>query len=598
MGEQAATMRAVGVTTTIGWTIRSAIVACGFVAAFSAIAATPAPRRAPVLGASGVYLAGVVANSARDTSAAAEYFREALKADPRNPALLDQAFIADLIDGNLPEAFRAAERSVQRDKSNALAHVALGVRSLKAKDYLKARQSFEKAGGSARNADLTIALLRAWTFVGTGDVTGALSSVDRFKEAELRGYRDFFGGLMADLGKRPHEAEKRLESAYKTESGTLRVTEAYGRLLSRQEKADEAKKIFTQWRERNPGQPYLDRQMQILDKGLPLEPLAKNVAEGAAEVFYGLGAVGSAARDPLTAIIYMQLAHYLAPADEVISITLGEFFEQLRQNNRAAEIYASIPAASPFANRAAIGRATALERMEKSDEAISVLRNLLAAHPDDYEAADTLGSILRMKKRWQESTEVYETTIKAIPKWEQKHWALFFGRAIGLERMKKWPQAEADFKTALELIPPKPRSPREKAERAQVMNYLAYSWVDMNVNIEKSFDMLREAVALTPDDGAIVDSLGWAFYRLGKYDDAVRELERAILLRSGDATINDHLGDAYWKVGRKREARFKWSQALNLKPEDDERVKIEKKLEAGIEDSPAAAITLPKPNGG
>lgn len=571
----------------------------GCVLAAQAHAASPnVPRRVDAAGASGAFLAATVANSARDTSASAEFYREALRADPRNPALLDQSFIADLVDGNLPEAFKTAERSLARDRSNALAHVALGVRALKTREFLKARSSFEKAGGNARNADLTIALLRAWTFVGTGDVPGALQSVDRFTDAELRGYRDFFGGLMADMGKRGAEAEKRLESAYKSEGGTLRVVEAYARLLSRREKMAQAKEVIKQWQQRNPGQPYLDRQAETLEKGQPLELLASNVAEGAAEVFYGLGAVGQAARDPFTAIIYMQLAHYLAPKDEVITLTLGEFFEQLRQNNRAAEIYATIPNSSPFANRAAIGRAAALERMEKSDEAITVLRTMLATHPKDADAADTLGSILRMKKRWQESVDVFDAAIKAIPNWEQKHWTLFFGRAIGYERTKQWPKAEADFKTALDLIPPKPRTPREKAERAQVMNYLAYSWVDMHMNIDKSFEMLREAVALTPDDGAIVDSLGWAFYRLGKYDDAVRELERAILLRSGDSTINDHLGDAYWRVGRKREARYKWSQALGLKPEPDEKIAIEKKLENGLEDVPSAASTTPKPNGG
>lgn len=580
------------------WRFSRFVVLASALAISSVSMAQSAARKLEGLGASGTFLAGVVANAGRDTTAAATYFREALKADPRNAALLDQSFLADLVDGNLLDAFKTADRSILRDKSNALAHVAIGVRALKAKEYRKARQSFERAGGAARNTDITVGLLRAWTFVGTGQIEDALALVDRFKEPELSGYREFFGGMMADIAKQPGEAEKRLENAYKSESGTLRVTEAYGRILSRRNKMEKAKAVFAEWQSRNPGQPYLDVQSATLAKGKPLEPLARDVAEGAAEVFYGLGAVGSASRDPLNAIIYMQFAHYLAPDDEVITMSLGEFFEQMRQNERSAQIYAGIPTTSPFANRAAIGRAGALERMEKSDEAISVLQELLKGHPDDIDAADTLGSILRVKKRWQESIAVYDAIIKQVPKLEHKHWALLFGRAIGFERIKQWPKAEADFQTALDLIPPKPRNPREKAERAQVLNYLAYSWVDMHMNIDKSFEMLREAVALTPNDGAIVDSLGWAFYRLGKYEDAVRELERAVLLRSGDSTINDHLGDAFWRVGRTREARFKWSQALDLKPEDDERPKIQKKLENGLEEAPAAAIVTPKPNGG
>jgi tetratricopeptide (TPR) repeat protein len=559
--------------------------------------AAPTRERVHALGASGTFLAGVVANAGRDTGAAAEYFRDALKADPGNPGLLDQAFLAELIDGNMSEAFKLAERSIQRDRSNALAHVALGVRALKAKDYPRARRAFQRAGGDVREPDLTIAFLAAWASVGAGDVAGALKSVDGFKDNELRGYRDFFGGLMADVGKRPGEAEKRLAGAFNAENGVMRVTEAYARNLSRRGKTAEARQILTQWRERNPGQPFLSRELAALDKGESLPPLAAGVAEGAAEVFYGLGAVGSASRDPMTALIYMQLAHYLSPGDEVITMTLAEFFEQLRRSERAAGIYATIPAESPLANRAMIGRATALERLERTDEAIAVLRKLIAAHPEDIEAVDTLGVILRIKKRWAESIEVYDIGIKAIPKFEQKHWSLFFGRAIGHERTKHWEKAEPDFKTALDLLPLRPRTARERAERAQVLNYLGYSWADMHMNIEKSFEMLREAVSLTPTDGAIVDSLGWAFYRLGRFDDAVRELERAVVLKAGDPTINDHLGDAYWKVGRKREAYYKWSQALGLDPEPEDAEKIRRKLEVGLEEGPAAAVT-PKPNGG
>jgi tetratricopeptide (TPR) repeat protein len=560
--------------------------------------ANQAPRRPEGLGASGAFLAGVVANSGRDTSAAAEAFRDALRADPRNPQLLDQSFIADLVDGNLAEAFRTAERSIARDRTNALAHVALGVKAMKAREFRKARQSFERAGGTARNADLTVSLLRAWTFVGTGEFDEALGIVDKFTDPDLRGYRDFFAGMMADVARRHNEAERRFESAYKAESGTFRVVDAYGRFLARRGKKAEALKVFNEWREKNPGQPFLDEQVGRITRDEPLEALATSASDGAGEVFYGLGALGSAARDPVTAIIYMQLARYLSGDDVIINMTLGEFFEQIRQNERAAEIYARVPLTSPLANRAAVGRAAALERTKKTDEAITVLRGLIAAHPEDVEAADMLGSILRSAKRFPESIEVYDGAIKSLAQAEKKHWSLYFGRAIGYERTKQWPKAEPDFLKALSLLPEKPRNPRERVERAHVLNYLAYSWVDMHMHIDRSFDMLREAVALAPDDGAIVDSLGWAFYRLGKYEDAVRELERAILLKAGDPTINDHLGDAYWKVGRQREAYFKWHQALGLDPEPEDRVKIEKKLEVGLDEAAKAQLDAPKPNGG
>ncbi|MCA0401725.1 MAG: tetratricopeptide repeat protein [Proteobacteria bacterium] len=560
-------------------------------------AAPTAPRR-DLDGSSGMFLAGVVANSSRDTRSAADYFREALKADPQNPGLLDQSFLSELLDGNMAEAFKLAERSLRRDRSNAMAHVALGVRALKAKEYGRAKLALERAGGNVREPDLTMALLRAWAMAGAGEVSAALASIDKFTGTEQKTYRDFFSGLIADIAKRPAEAEKRLAAAYNADPAVMRAADAYARLLARRGKWDEAREVVTQWRNRNPGQPYLDRLADAIERREALPPMADSMAAGAAEVFYGLAAAGIAGRDPSLALIYIQFAHYLSPQDEVISTTLAEFFEQLQQHQRAATIYSEIPVSSPLANRAAIGRAAALERMEKSDEAIGVLRALLAAHPGDLEAADTLGAILRTKKRWVESIEVYDDVLKAIPSYSYKHWVLFFGRAVGYERSKQWPKAEKDFLAALDLLPAKAKTPRERAERAQVLNYLAYSWVDMRMNIDKSFEMLREAVSLSPGDGAIVDSLGWAYYRLGRYEEAVKELERAVLLRAGDATINDHLGDAYWKVGRQREARFKWSQALDLNPEPEEIDKIRRKLELGLEEAPAANAAAPKTNGG
>jgi Flp pilus assembly protein TadD len=114
--------------------------------------------------------------------------------------------------------------------------------------------------------------------------------------------------------------------------------------------------------------------------------------------------------------------------------------------------------------------------------------------------------------------------------------------------------------------------------------------------------MIKSAVDQRPDDGYIVDSLGWAYYRLGNFEEAVRYLERAVELRPEDPTINDHLGDAYWRVGRRLEARFQWSHARDLKPEPEELAKIEEKLRSGLPDDTSSAAQAERPkkpgNGG
>jgi Flp pilus assembly protein TadD len=158
-------------------------------------------------------------------------------------------------------------------------------------------------------------------------------------------------------------------------------------------------------------------------------------------------------------------------------------------------------------------------------------------------------------------------------------WSTYYARGISYERAKQWPKAEADFKKALELFPDQPL----------VLNYLGYSWVDQGMNVPEAFKMLRRAVELRPTDGYIIDSLGWAYYRLGQYPEAVRELEKAIELKASDPVNNDHLGDAYWRVGRKLEAKFQWNHARDLNPEPEDLERILKKIEHGLTDDPKPA---------
>ena len=175
----------------------------------------------------------------------------------------------------------------------------------------------------------------------------------------------------------------------------------------------------------------------------------------------------------------------------------------------------------------------------------------------------------------EEAVKAYDEAVKRIGALERRHWSLLYTRGIALERSKQWPRAEADFLAALEFEP----------EQPYVLNYLGYSWVDQGINLERAQKMIERAVELRPNDGYVVDSLGWVLYRLGKFAGAVRELERAVELRPEDPIINDHLGDAYWRVGRRQEARFQWRRSLSLEPEDDLLAVLRDKIKAGLGDA-------------
>jgi len=214
-----------------------------------------------------------------------------------------------------------------------------------------------------------------------------------------------------------------------------------------------------------------------------------------------------------------------------------------------------------------------LEMLDRTEEGLAQLKEMSAEAPTRAGADMQLGDLLRTKKRFTEAVDAYDEAIRRLQAAGMpERWSLFYSRGIALERSGQWKPSEADLLHALELKPDQPL----------VLNYLGYSWIDRGENLERGLKMIEKAVELRPEDGYIVDSLGWAHYRLGDYSSAVQYLEKAIELVPEDPTINDHLGDAYWQSGRPSEARFQWRRALQFGPEADEIKPIEAKLDQGL----------------
>jgi tetratricopeptide (TPR) repeat protein len=312
---------------------------------------------------------------------------------------------------------------------------------------------------------------------------------------------------------------------------------------------------------------------------------------GAAEVLYGLGAALGRRGGEDLGLIYLQLALYLVPSHPLALLSLGDLYEAMKKPELANKTYERVPLNSPLQRNAQIQLALNLDAIDRTDEAKASLEKLIAANPRDLEAIMALGNVLRGRKQFAECAEVYSKGIDTIEKAEKSNWVIYYFRGICLERSKQWAKAEEDLKKSLELYPDQPH----------VLNYLGYSWIDQGLNLDEGMRMIKRAVEQRADDGYIVDSLGWAYYRLGNMEEAVKQLERAVELKPEDPTINDHLGDAYWRVGRTLEARFQWSHARDLKPEPEDLVKIEAKLKSGLPDdtsSAAEAAEHKKPGGG
>ncbi|MCK9908927.1 tetratricopeptide repeat protein [Microbacteriaceae bacterium K1510] len=536
------------------------------------LVAQPSDQDLIGLTASGSYLAARHAGQMRDAAAAAAYYRVALNRDPKNGELLDRTFLSLLVGGNIDDAVKYADQVAAADKSDRVARLVLGVNALKKKQYVVARRELAQ---SVRGpiTDLTATLLSSWAQFGAKDAKGAVAAIDRLAGPDWYAiFKDLHAGLILDLAGNEKEAGKRFERAYKADSSALRVVEAYGSWVSRNKSPQEALAIYEAFDKVLPRHPLIVDAMTKLKAGEKLPILISSAQAGAAEALYGLGAsLGRRGGEDL-GLVYLQLGLHLAPNHPLALLSLADLYESLKKPELAIKAYERIPASSPLHRNAEIQMAANLDTLERADEAEKHLQALIKRKPDDIEAIMALGNVLRGHKKFAECADVYSKGVDLIPNPEKANWVIFYFRGICYERSKQWPKSEADLKKALELYPDQPH----------VLNYLGYSWIDQGVNLDDGMAMIRKAVQQRPDDGYIVDSLGWAYYRIGNYDEAVKQLERAIELKPEDPTINDHLGDAYWRVGRELEARFQWAHARDLKPEPEELPKIEEKLKNGL----------------
>ena len=560
----------------------SALAACLAAAPVELVAQ---PRSEADTSASGSYLAARHAGHVREAVAAAAYYRAALKLDPKNQELLDRAFVSLVVGGEIAEANKFADRVLQVDKNDRVARLVLGVQAIKEKRYNAAHRNLT-ASVRGPITDLTAAMLNAWASYGAGDSKEAVATIDRLSGPDWYAiFKDLHAGMILDLVGDKAEAGKRFEQAYKLDNSALRVVEAYASWLSRNRSPQEALSVLETFDKVLPNHPLVVDEMAKLKKGEKLPPLVSTAQAGAAEALYGLGAsIGRRGGEDL-GLVYLQLSLHLAPNHPLALLALADLYESLKKPELAIAAYERVPENSPLRRNALIQMAGDLDSLDRSEEAQRHLEALIKQRPDDLEAILALGNVQRGHKKFAECAETYSKAIAAIAHPEKPNWVAFYFRGICYERSHQWPKAEADLKKALELSPEEPH----------VLNYLGYSWIDQGVHLDEGMKMIQRAVDQRPDDGYIVDSLGWAYFRLGNYEEAVKNLERAIELKPEDPTINDHLGDAYWRVGRTLEAKFQWAHARDLKPDPEDLPKIEAKLKNGLPDETSSQAKAAKP---
>jgi tetratricopeptide (TPR) repeat protein len=524
----------------------------------------------------GAYMAGQQALHDLRTDEAARYFYQAAQGDWDNPVLVERAFIAFAADGQIGQASSTAKHLLELDPDNELAELVVATEALKERRYGASEQMLGAIGQDSFTG-ITAGILRAWALVGDSRKDEADAELDKLGQSGLEDFLVFHRALMAEASGDTESAIELAGRAFDAEPYVARIVEVYARILANAGRFDEAKDVIAQFEEQGLSHPVVTIVKEQIEAGQRPGIFAANVQVGAAEMFHGIGVALSRDGSLDLALVFLRMGLYLDPSADVIALALGQLLDTAGQHDAANTIYDAVPATSPMKPTAVVRVAQNLDATGDRKEALRRLNNIVASRPNDLDAVSVLGDLLRYDEQYVKAAEAYTAALALTGGDGPSDWRFYYVRGIAYERAKEWPKAEADFLKALDLNP----------EQPAVLNYLGYSWIDQDMHLEQALEMIEKAVEAQPQDGYIVDSLGWAFYKLGRIDEAVTTLEQAVLLRPNDAEINDHLGDAYWRAGRKLEARFQWNVAASVDEVGNVKERVAPKLAEGLTEANA-----------
>lgn len=544
----------------------------------------------PIPGRAGPYLAARYAAVRNDFAPAAQYFREAIAHDSTDMFLQDGALVSLVSAGQMAEAVELAGTAVKADRQTELSGLIARVDLAKKGDWAAVLSMLDNQPSPPQGAGaLMDGMMRAWAQLGAGKATEAFATLESMSSQQGAAGMSQFQLALAKASVGDYEtAAKALENP--ETSGHLLGLIARVQVLSQLERNEDAIKVLDEL-DGLEAEPILQSLRDRLAAGetLPFDVI-KTPADGLAQVLvtFGGALMGGEETDPL-ALLYARLGQYLSPDMGEAQLLVAQLLQSAGQFDLAEKEYEGLRAKGDLRPSAELARIDALARAGREPDAEAAARKLTEAWPQLPSAWVALGDLLRQQDKFGDAVPVYDKALDLLKDEDdpQVRWFPLYARAIALERTGQFDKADADFQAALELQP----------EQAPILNYLGYSWVDRNIKLDEGLELIKKAVELRPDDGYILDSLAWAYYRLGRYQEAVEPMEKAVTSMSGDSLVNDHMGDIYWMVDRKREAEIQWKRALSFyKPEDTDTDpdRIRAKLEVGLDEVLAAE----KANGG
>lgn len=559
------------------------LVPAGLTAALllSACASTPPPLVqagvGPSAGASdyGLFLAGRAALADGRSQEASQYFAAATGEGDGASYIGEQAFTAALLSGDVKRAAALAPTDEQAGAgAYRFGRLALAV-DLMASG--KGKEAYALLGGDGigyphRGAS---ALLAPWAAAEAGETAASLAAPAQRGDRVVAVFGRLSQAQLYERARQYTEADQAFKALIADSAAGALFVSDYGEFLERRGRRTEAVALYDEALAEHPQDADLLAARARAAGRKPAPPMP-TLREGAAQGLLASAATLMVEGQNAYALGYLRLALHLDPKRDEAWLMAGDLLSRNGDGEGARAAYAKVSPGSAQYSAARSKIAWSLQASGDKDGALKLAQEASAAAPKDDTLAVTYADLLRANERYEESVAVMDGVIARA---SEPDWRYFYMRGVALERVGRWPDAERDLQAALKLQPDEP----------ELLNYLGYSWIDKGEHLEEALAMVQKAVDANPRSGAMIDSLGWAHYRLGHYDKAVGLLEKAVELEPADVEVNGHLGDAYWRVGRRTEAQFQWRRVLSLEPDEKTKALTEAKLEHGLGASPAPA---------
>ncbi len=520
----------------------------------------------------GSILSGQIANYNNDTNLSADFFNYANNINPENLQIYNLALMSLVMSGKIEKAIEKVkyyEKNFGSQYTNTvIANFIIFINKIKDNQIDQALSHITEKKEFLITEKMK-PIIKAWLASNLTDATNYINEYE-YKSEGLTLSNIYFHNLA--LIQNYHNKKSLAQATFEKHLNNfdlekMRTLFLYESFLGDGKNKSNDKYLALFLKE------YSDHSFSLyLKEKRRLPYIIKSSSQGISETIYNLAQTLYSQGMFETSLALSQTSLFLDPKNHVVKYLISQNLNSLEKKKLALSYLKKIPDMSYLSWNALMSTAELYADLEEYILAENYLSKLEKKYQNRLEVFYKLGEVNHIQKNYENAINYFSTAISKIDETDEKFWYLFYSRGMSYERSSKWELAEKDFLRALKLSPDQPLT----------LNYLGYSWIDLGKNIDEAHKLIQKAVKLRPNDGYFVDSLGWAYYRMGQYKKAVSELEKAVSLVPNDPIINDHLGDAMWRAGYKYEAIYQWKRALIYKPDDELENKIKFKLKKGL----------------